>query len=232
MFTQPTSNEIVRVLLKMNPNKSPGPDGFTSLFYKAAWSVIGKEKVEAISHTFSTAVLPDSTNSTILTIVPKKSKSSLVSNYRTISCCNSLYKAISKLFVHKLKLMLPNIISPNQTAFVKGCLLVENILLASELVHGYQRDKGPKKITLKVDIAKAFNTVRWKFLFSILRGMNVPELLVRWLTACICTPFFLVAYNGNVLGYFKRKRGLRQGDRLSPHLFVLTMNCLSLMLNK
>ena len=127
--------------------------------------------------------------------------------------------------------MLPSLILPCQTAFVQGRLLLENTVLASELINGYHKNKGTKKITIKVDIAKAFDTLSWDFLFSCLRGLGVPEMFLHWLSSCVCTTNFIVGYNGTVNGYFKGTRGLRQGDPLSPYLFVIAMNCLSHMLN-
>lgn len=114
---------------------------------------------------------------------------------------------------------------------MKDRLLVENTVLASELIHGYHKNKGQKRITIKVDIAKAFDTLSWEFLLSCLEGLNLPPHFRKLLKACICTTSFMVGYNGNVHGYFKGKRGLRQGDPLSPYLFVIAMNCLSYMLN-
>ncbi|XP_013601581.1 PREDICTED: uncharacterized protein LOC106309044 [Brassica oleracea var. oleracea] len=108
----------------------------------------------------------------------------------------------------------------------------QNHLEASELVNGYHKDKGKKKVTLKVDIAKVFDTLSWDFLLTCLDGLDLPPLFVGWLRACVCTTNYTLGYNGTVNAYFKGRRGLRQGDSLSSYLFVIAMNCLSLMLNK
>ncbi|CAA7020699.1 unnamed protein product [Microthlaspi erraticum] len=232
MVARPSPEEIKKVLFRLNPNKSSGPDGLTSGFYKAAWDILGPEVTASISDFFTNSFMPASTNATILTLIPKHPGASMITDYRPISCLNTLYKVVSRLLVRRLKPLLPSLILPNQTAFVKDRLLVENTVLAAEIVNGYHKTKGPKRITIKVDIAKAFDSVSWEFLFNCLEGLELPEQYRKWLKACICTTNFTVGYNGMVQGYFKGKRGLRQGDPLSPYLFVIAMNCLSLMLNK
>lgn len=114
----------------------------------------------AIKKFFITRFLSLSTNAIILALVPKSPGAYAVSDYRPVSCCNIVYKVISKLLVKKLKPLLSEFVVPNQTAFVKGRLLVENTVLASEIVQGYHKNKYPKRIAIKVDIAKAFDTVR------------------------------------------------------------------------
>lgn len=232
MTAIPQSEDIRKLFFKLNANKAPGPDGLTSGFFKASWDIIGEEVTASITHFFTSSFLPASANSTILALVPKFPGASRITEFRPISLLNTIYKVISRLLVSRLKPTLVDFIVPNQTAFVKDCLLVENTTLAAELVNGYHKNKGAKRITVKVDISKAFDTLSWDFLLSCLRAMGIPEILLNWLRVCICTPSYMVGYNGCVNGFFKGKRGLHQGDPLSPYLFCIAMNCLSLMLNK
>lgn len=179
MTVRPSAEEISSVLLKINPNKSSGPDGFTSGFFKAVWPILGLEVTNAITHFFSTGFLPSSANATILCLVPKFIGASAISDFKPISCCTTLYKTISKLLVVRLKSILPDLILPNQTAFIHGRLLLENTVLASEFVNNYHKDKGPKHIFIKVDIAKVFDTLRWDFLLNCLQGLCIPNQYIK-----------------------------------------------------
>lgn len=133
MLLLPSHEEITRVLLRLTSNKAPGPDGFTSGFYKEAWDIGGSEVITSILQLFTSSYLPTTANSKILSLVPKRPRASLITDYMPISCLNTIYKTISRILVKLLKPLLSDYIVPNQTAFVKGRLLVENTVLASEL---------------------------------------------------------------------------------------------------
>lgn len=153
-------------------------------------------------------------------------------DYRSIACCNMLYKVVSKIIANRLKVVLPSMITENQSAFIKGILLIENVLLATELVKDYHKADISPRCTMKIDISKAFDSVQWDFVLKSLKVMGFPEVFIHWIRLCITMPSFSVQVNGELAGYFRSGRGLRQGCSLSPYLFVLCMNVLSLKLDK
>lgn len=180
----------------------------------------------------SSSPLDLSFNNGTLTLIPKKQNANRIADFRPISCCNTVYKAESKLLAERLKQTLPLIISNSQSVFIPGRLLVENVLMATELIQGYNWKKISKGSMLKVDLKKSFDSINWSYIVLILRALGFPEAFVNLIFQCISTTRFSVAINGELCGYFKGARGLRQGDPLSPYLFVLAMEVFSQMINK
>ena len=162
-------------------------------------------------------------NCTNIALVPKVPNPGSMHDYRPISCCNTIYKCISKIIAARIKQCIPDIISPSQSAFVQGRSIADNVLIIQDLMLNYHRDMGPPRCALKVDIMKAYDTVSWGCIMNILSCMGTPTHLLRCIKACITTPSFSISINGELAGFFASKRGLRQGDPLSSFLFILTM---------
>ncbi|XP_013614914.1 PREDICTED: uncharacterized protein LOC106321148, partial [Brassica oleracea var. oleracea] len=104
-----------------------------------------------------------------------------MSDFRPIACCNVIYKVVSRLVARRLTATLPEAIELNQCAFVEGRLLLENVLLATELVKDYQKGSVTSRSAIKLDISKDFDTVSWSFIEDTLRAMNYPDLFVTWI---------------------------------------------------
>lgn len=223
--------EIKSAFISLPKNKTSGPDGYSVEFFISCWSVVGPEVTAAILEFFSSGKLLKQWNATTLVLIPKIQNASKVSDFRPISCLNTLYKVISKLLAGRLKEILPEVITNSQSAFLPGRLLSENVLLASELVQGYNRKNIQPRAMLKVDLRKAFDSIRWDFVLATLKAANFPEVFIGWIKECICTPSFSISINGKSDGFFRSKRGLRQGDPLSPYFFVLAMEVFSKLLH-
>ena len=148
--------EIKEVIFSINDAKAPGPDGFSSRFFKAAWDIIGSDVCDAVSSFFESGSMLLEINCTIIALVPKVPNPGCMHDYRPISCCNTIYKCISKIIAARIKQCIPDIISPSQSAFVQGRSISDNVLITQELMLNYHRDIGPPRCALKVDIMKAY----------------------------------------------------------------------------
>lgn len=188
--------------------------------------------MNAVQSFFDKGFLPKGINSTILALIPKKDDAIFMKDYTPISRCNVLYKVISKILAMRMKRLLPSFVSLNQSACVQDRRLMENVLLASELVKSYHKPSVSARCAVKIDISKAFDSIQWPFLLYVLEAMNLSEKLNLWIKKCIELASFSLQINGELAGYFNSKRGLRQGFSLSPYLFVICMQVLSRLLDK
>ena len=141
-------------------------------------------------------------NCTIIALVPKVPNASSMHDYRPISCCNNIYKCISKIIAVRIKWCLLNIIFLTQTAFVQGRSIADNILLTQELMKNYHYDFVPPRCALKIDLKKAYDSIRWGCILEILVTMSTASNLLRCIKACITTPKFSICVNGELTGFF------------------------------
>ncbi|XP_074265496.1 uncharacterized protein LOC141587931 [Silene latifolia] len=154
---------------------------------------------------------------------------SSVHDFRPIACCNVMYKCISKIICSRLSSSM-DVVSMNQSAFIKDREIVDNILICQDLVRLYGRKTCTPRTMLKIDLKKAYDSIEWAFLREMLVALEFPEKMVQWIMVCVSTPSFTISLNGSQFGYFKGKRGLRQGDPMSPLLFTLCLEYFSRIL--
>jgi ribonuclease HI len=229
-----TGEEISRALFQMAPLKAPGPDGFNASFFQQNWAILGEEISRGILNIFNSGILPHNLNSTLIALIPKCENPECVNEFRPISLCNVMYKLVSKVLANRLKKVLPHIISPTQSAFIPGRLITDNILAAYETLHTMHTGMRGKKgyMAIKLDMSKAYDRVEWSFLEGVMRHMGFAERWIQLVMMCVTTVKYSVVINGEPCGHITPTRGIRQGDPISPYLFLLCAEVLSSMVSK
>ncbi|GKA31462.1 RNA-directed DNA polymerase, eukaryota, reverse transcriptase zinc-binding domain protein [Tanacetum coccineum] len=225
-------DEIKFAMFSIEDDKAAGPDGYTSKFFKTAWNIVGGDVCAAVKEFFYSSKLLGEFNANLISLVPKLQTPLKITDYRPIACCNVVYKCISKVITNRLKEGLGSIVDSNQSAFIPGRQISDNIFLAQEFMHGYGRKGGAQRCAFKVDIEKAYDTVNWEFLKIALQRFGFHSSMIKWIMVCLTTASFSICVNGEMHGFFKGKRGLRQGDPMSPYLFTIVMEVLNLMIKR
>lgn len=177
---------------------------------------------------------PDGWNETTIVLIPKVPHPDKIKDLRPISLYNVLYKIVFKVLANRLKKILPEIISPSQSAFLPGRLISDNILIAYEMTH-YMRNKRRGKCgyaAVKLDMSKAYDRVEWEFLRDMMNKLGFDERWTELMMKCVSSVSYRIRVNGGLTDLFKPERGLRQGDHLSPYLFLICAEGFSALLRR
>ncbi|KAK4391599.1 hypothetical protein Sango_1937700 [Sesamum angolense] len=170
-----TLAEVKTAVFQISDNKAPGPDGYTLCFFKKAWNIVGDLVCRAVMDFFRSGRMLRQLNHTIIALVPKSEHSPSVADYRPISCCNVIYKVITKIIADRLSPALEQLIDSSQAAFVGGRNITDNIFLAQEMVRQYSRKWISPRCTINVDLRKAFDSVSWTFLSRVLHEKTLGK---------------------------------------------------------
>jgi hypothetical protein len=223
--------EVKKALISIGDLKALGPDRLHAIFFKRFWNMLGEELTDEVLNAINNSTILEGWNDTSIVMIPKVENPDKVTQFRPISLCNVVYKVISKILSSRLRVILPDIISHHQRAFVPGRLITDNILLAYECIHTMKKKKGNRGLcAVKLDMHKAYDRVEWVFLEKIMLKLGFDQRWVKLIMACVKSVKYRVRFNSVESDTISPTRGLRQGDPLSPYLFLLVAEGLSCML--
>lgn len=223
-----TMEEVEDVIKCFRGDKAPG---FNLMFFQKCWSTVKDDVWRIVERFHKMGTFIRSLNSTFVALIPTKKGAIEVKDFRPINLLGSVYKILAKLLAERLKLVIDNLVSESQNAFIKGRQITDASTLANESIE-YLLKRKKIGVAYKLDLEKAYDHVDWSCLLSIMNQMNFGDKWIEWISYCISTVRFSVLINGNPQGYFRSQRGLRQGDPLSPYLFTLVMEAFSKILMK
>ncbi|CAN6228096.1 unnamed protein product [Urochloa humidicola] len=170
-------------------------------------------------------------NRSYMVLIPKKPGAIAVTDFRPICLQNCSVKIAAKSLTTRLQAEIEQLIDADQTGFIKGRTISENFVYATELVQTCYKRKVPT-LVLKLDFAKAFDTVHWDSLMRILAARGFDNNWRRWIQQILSTSLTAVLVNGTPGPWFACRCGLRQGDPLSPYLFLLVADVLQALIKQ
>ncbi|GKV07784.1 hypothetical protein SLEP1_g19505 [Rubroshorea leprosula] len=215
-----SEEEIKNAVWDCESSKSPGPDGFNFKFVKCMWEDIKSEIAGFIREFQEHGRLVRGSNASFITLIPKVENPQRIEEYRPISLIGVMYKIIAKLLANRLRKVLDKVIGEQQMAFIEGRQLVDGVVIANEVIDEAKRNKK-RSFLFKVDFEKAYDKVCWDFLDYMLLRMGFCNTWRMWIRECLQSNTVSVLVNGSPSRQFSVSKGLRQGDPLSPFLFLI-----------
>ena len=212
----------------MNNDKSPGSDGFSTNFYKLFWNKSGYFVARSLNHAFISNTFSNSIKLGTITCIPKGNKAKqFLKNWRPITLLNVLYKIASGTVANRLKTVLDYLISNDQTGFIKGRFIGENTRLVYDTMKYCEENHIPGLLML-IDFEKAFDSLSFNFIEKTFDFFNFGDMFKKWIKLFLYNTQVCVQLNGYLSDFFTVKRGCRQGDPISPYIFILCSEILNI----
>ncbi|GKV36164.1 hypothetical protein SLEP1_g44325 [Rubroshorea leprosula] len=227
MLIQPfTEEEVKAAVWNCESTKAPGPDGFTFGFIKIEWEVIKADIRDFLMDFHTNGRIVRGSNASFLVLIPKRENPQGIEEYRPISLIGCMYKILAKVLANRLSRVLNTIIGENQSAFIEGRQLVDSVVVANEAIDDVRKRKS-RCFVFKIDFEKAYDKVSWSFLDYMMEKMGFDKVWREWIAECLRSNTVSVLLNGSATKEFSMSRGLRQGDPLSPFLFLMVAEALN-----
>ena len=227
-----TYEELKIALKNMKNSKSPGNDGFTAEFFKFFWVDLGEYILKSINYAYRHGLLSVTQTQGIITCLPKPNKArNILKNWRPISLLNVIYKMMSAAIANRLKTVLSKLVNQDQKGFITGRYIGENIRLVYDVLFETKQQQIPG-LLLSIDFQQAFDSISWKFIHKVLDYFNFGPSIKRWIKLFQTGVESSILQNGFMSDFFQLKRGCRQGDPISPYIFILYVEVLGMMIRK
>jgi len=226
-----TKSEVRDAVFQMEHNKAPGPDGFSVEFYQVFWRVIKDDLLPIFSELHRETLDLYSLNFGIITLIPKVNNAIKIQQYRPICVLNVSFKIFTKVGTNRLNMVAKTVVRPTQTAFMPGRNIMEGVVILHETIHELHAKKRDGVI-FKIDFQKAYDKVKWSFLQQMLCLKGFSPKWCRWVETMVTGGSVGIKVNDDIGPYFQTKRGLKQGDPMSPILFNIVADMLALLINR